>query len=44
MEIDLTQKNAVELASKQDNVQKYIIGKELKKVIYIPGKIINLIY
>lgn len=44
MEIDLIQENAVELAIQQDNVQKYITGKELKKVIYIPGKIINLIY
>lgn len=37
------QADAVEAALGLPNVCKYTDGKELKKVIYVPGKILNLI-
>ena len=32
-----------ELAKQQENIQKHIDGKAFKKVIYVPGKIINFV-
>lgn len=38
-----TQKQALELALKDENVQKFTEGKEPKKVIYIQDKILNIV-
>jgi len=33
----------VELASNKDKIKKYIEGKKIIKIIYVPGKILNLV-
>ncbi len=41
---DIADKEKVlDLAKKNNNIQKYLNGKEIKKEIYIPGKIINFV-
>jgi leucyl-tRNA synthetase len=40
---DATEAEAVKLAQADENVQKHAEGKSVKKVIYVPGKILNLI-
>jgi leucyl-tRNA synthetase len=37
------EKSALEAAQGDPNVQKFLEGKTLKKVIYVPAKILNLI-
>jgi len=32
-----------ELAKASDKVQKHLEGKEIKKVIFVPGKLINFV-
>jgi leucyl-tRNA synthetase len=39
----LSQDELVELAKKEPNVQKHIDGKQIRKVIHVPDKLINLI-
>lgn len=39
----VTQEDAVLMSLAQPNVAKFTEGKELKKVIFVPGKILNLI-
>jgi leucyl-tRNA synthetase len=41
--VGVTQEEAVAAALELPNVQKFTAGKEIKKVIYAPGKILNLI-
>ena len=33
----------VELASNKDKIKRYIEGKKIIKIIYVPGKILNLV-
>ncbi len=40
---DANQEEAVTSAEKDQNIQKNIDGKEIFKVIYVPGKILNLL-
>ncbi len=40
---DIGQDEAVALALAQPNVSKFIDGKAVKKVVFVPGKILNLI-
>jgi leucyl-tRNA synthetase len=40
---DMREEEVKELAQQDENVKKWLIGQEIKKVIYIPGKIINLV-
>jgi leucyl-tRNA synthetase len=40
---NISEKKAKELALKQERVQKWIGSKEIKKTIFIPGKLINLV-
>ena len=40
---DANQDEVKELALKQDNVKPFIEGKEIKKVIVIPNKIVNIV-
>ena len=35
--------DVVEQAQKEENVGKWLIGKEIKKVIYIKDKLLNLV-
>jgi len=39
----VSEKEAKELAISSKKVQKWISGKEIKKVIFVPGKLINLV-
>jgi leucyl-tRNA synthetase len=41
--IDATQDDVLALAKTDDNVQKYLDGVELKKVVYVPGKLLSLV-
>ncbi len=38
-----TQEEVLKIAQEQPNVQKYLEGKEIRKVIYIPNKLINIV-
>jgi len=40
---DAIEKTAIEEAKKQDNIRKHLEGKEITKIIYVPGRILNLI-
>ncbi len=40
---DADESAVVEAAKKEANVMKYLEGAEIKKVIYVPGRILNLI-
>ena len=40
---DADQDTALQLAKENDRVQRQLDGKEIKKVIYVPGRILNLI-
>jgi leucyl-tRNA synthetase len=38
-----TEEDVMKLAQAQDNVQKYLDGKKIRKVIYIQDKILNIV-
>ncbi len=40
---DISENEALEIAKKNEKVSRWIEGKELKKVVFVKGKIINLI-
>ena len=40
---DLNKEKAISMALLSNNVQKFMNGKEPKKVIFVPGKLINLV-
>ena len=40
---EASQEEALELANSDNNVKTYIEGKEFRKVIYVPGKILNIV-
>lgn len=40
---DISQDEVLKMAKEQDNVQAHTDGKQIKKEIYIPGKLINLV-
>ncbi|MGC9001462.1 MAG: leucine--tRNA ligase [Dictyoglomus sp.] len=39
---DATQEEILKLALERDNVKRYLDNKELKKIVYVPGKILSL--
>ncbi len=41
--VNITAKEAEEKVRKLEKIQKYIEGKEIKKVIFVPNKIVNLV-
>ena len=41
--IDATEEQVMALARAEENVQKYLEGVELRKVIYVPGKLLSLV-
>lgn len=43
IEKDLAREKVEELAKEQENVKKYIEGKEIKKVIIVPNKLVNFV-
>jgi leucyl-tRNA synthetase len=40
---DLNQKDIETLAKKNEKIQKFVSGKPIQKVIFIPGKLINFV-
>lgn len=38
-----SKEEALELANEDNNVKTYIENKELRKIIYVPGKILNIV-
>jgi len=43
MSINASKDDAIETAKADNNIVGYIEGKEIKKIIYIPGKILNIV-
>ncbi|MGB9856744.1 MAG: leucine--tRNA ligase [Dictyoglomaceae bacterium] len=39
---DITQEEALKLALQRENVKKYLKDKEVKKVVFVPGKLLSL--
>lgn len=42
-EADISEEKAKELALSRDNVKRWIEGKEIKKVIFVPNKLLNIV-
>jgi leucyl-tRNA synthetase len=40
---DASQEQAVEVALQDDNVRRHLEGKSTRKIVYVPGRIVNLI-
>jgi len=40
---DISEKEAKELAISQEKIKNWVEGKEIKKVIFVPGKLINIV-
>ena len=40
---DIKENKAIELAKVEENIMKYLKNKEIKKIIYIPGKILSIV-
>ncbi len=43
MAIDATEEDAIASAKADNNVSSHIEGKEIRKIIYVPGKILNIV-
>ena len=43
MKVDANKDEAIEAAKADRNVSNYLLKKEIKKVIYVPGKILNIV-
>lgn len=41
--VDIAKDDAIAQAKQQENVQKFLEGKEIMKEIYVPGKIVNVV-
>jgi len=41
--VDITEERAKEIALKQENIKRYLKGKEIKKIIFIPQRLINIV-
>ena len=40
---DAAESQVIELARGEQNVSRYLQGKELKRAIYVPGRIVNFV-
>jgi len=43
VETGISEKEAKELTLKQEKVKKWILNKKIKKIIFVPGKLINIV-
>jgi leucyl-tRNA synthetase len=43
VEANISKEKAKELAISREKIKKWIEGKEIKKVIFVPGKLINIV-
>jgi leucyl-tRNA synthetase len=40
---DITEEAAKAAALADENVQRYIEGKEMRRLIYVPGRLVNVV-
>jgi leucyl-tRNA synthetase len=40
---DIEEEQARELALAEENVQRYVEGRQIRKVIYVPGRLVNIV-
>jgi leucyl-tRNA synthetase len=40
---DLDEVTVIELATQEDQIKKYLDGNQIKKVIYVQGRILNIV-
>ena len=40
---DTSKKELAELALADENVQRYIVGKDVRKTIVVPGRLVNVV-
>jgi leucyl-tRNA synthetase len=43
VEANISEEKAKELALSLETIKKWLEGKEIKKTVFVPGKLINLI-
>ena len=43
VEADISEEKAKELAISRERIKKWVEGREIKKIIFVPGKLINLV-
>ena len=43
VEADISEEKAKELALSQEKIKRWTEGKSIKKVIFVPGKLINIV-
>lgn len=43
MDKDANKEDAIKSAQEDNNIKSYIEGKEIRKIIYVPGKILNIV-
>ncbi|WP_105300781.1 leucine--tRNA ligase [Anaerococcus marasmi] len=43
MDKDASKEDAIKSAQEDNNINSYIEGKEIRKIIYVPGKILNIV-
>ena len=41
--VDISQEDAERTALASEGVQRFIEGKQLRKVIYVPGRLVNIV-
>ena len=41
--VDITKAEALDLARREQNVAKFILGKKIVKEIFVPGRIVNIV-
>ncbi len=40
---DISENDLVDIINKEENLKKYLTGKQIKKKIFVPNKLINII-
>ena len=43
MSMDASKDDAIEAAKSDNNIASHIENKEIRKIIYVPGKILNIV-
>lgn len=43
MPVDISEELAKSAALESENVQSYLAGKQPKKIIYVPGRLVNIV-
>ena len=40
---DISEQDAKDLATADENVQRFVEGKQIVKLIYVPGRLVNIV-